>query len=882
MGHTGEVTGVAFHPAHPGGQVLLTSSLDGTLRAWSTADGAPFGASPVMPAPGPVESMAVPPARQGARKANDVVYVSCWYRRVEGLGGGGEKEKEKEGESTDHSGAGYEGGRVHAYSLGKCKAIERLAKTATPPPLAVSPRGTFLGAHERRTVTLWSLVRSSAAVSASKAAAGGSASSSSPASHRSCLRLHHTKPITALAFDQRDETVAAGDSTGRVLFWHGFAAATAAVAAAGAIAGRGGEQEGAAGHGGGPGDALPCTTLHWHAQAVGCLSFTSDGAYLLSGGAESVLVLWQLESGRRSYLPRLGGGLRSIAHFPRDPSRVALAGADNASRVVSLASLTVEAIVRGVRPATLRPLSLAAHPAAAVAAATLERNARAAADDATMFRRIRIATQPSPAVAFDPGSGAVALASAGAGLQLYDPIGDAHVADLDIAPRNAVSGDGGPDDPMEPYVSHAAFTADGAYLVTVDRRSDRPMPGLGVERAASNDDDDVHARLGAAAFSGQPEETLRIWERTGGVGFECVCVCDAPHAAAVTSVSVRSDAVRGAMACTVSADGDLKTWAPVGAARGGERAGWRCVAAASHPGEPAPGLTACAFSQDGSLLATAGVDVALWDPDACARLRVLSPPDWRRSSDSSGRSGRSGRAAPMTGVAFVAGQPLLVAASPDGMVVWNLMSFTVWRAIAMPCVAVAAHPNLSTFAVTVVSPAAAAAEIDPSSDPSTHPGAASPRGGLVAQFAGADAAPVRCWATPGGAPQAVLLPEAAGGGLVVVTHDRRLVAEGWATSDASESSDELSDAAATPGGRGAAVAGAKLKAFGGESLAAHEGRLRTDGGAVASAIGANAKAGGGAAWGDLFDSPSHALPPLTTLAPHFLDALLERQSIAAD
>jgi len=38
---------------------------------------------------------------------------------------------------------------------------------------------------------------------------------------------------------------------------------------------------------------------------------------LLSGGAESVLVIWQLEEGRRSFLPRLGAPLRSIVHFPR-------------------------------------------------------------------------------------------------------------------------------------------------------------------------------------------------------------------------------------------------------------------------------------------------------------------------------------------------------------------------------------------------------------------------------------------------------------------------------------------------------------------------------------------------------------------------------------
>ena len=39
VGHTAAVTSVAFHPAHPGGQVLLTASLDGTIRSWNAQDG---------------------------------------------------------------------------------------------------------------------------------------------------------------------------------------------------------------------------------------------------------------------------------------------------------------------------------------------------------------------------------------------------------------------------------------------------------------------------------------------------------------------------------------------------------------------------------------------------------------------------------------------------------------------------------------------------------------------------------------------------------------------------------------------------------------------------------------------------------------------------
>lgn len=55
------------------------------------------------------------------------------------------------------------------------------------------------------------------------------------------------------------------------------------------------------------------TTLHWHAHAVSALSFTPNGAYLLSGGEESVLVVWQLHTGKKEFIPRLGAPIATIS-----------------------------------------------------------------------------------------------------------------------------------------------------------------------------------------------------------------------------------------------------------------------------------------------------------------------------------------------------------------------------------------------------------------------------------------------------------------------------------------------------------------------------------------------------------------------------------------
>jgi NET1-associated nuclear protein 1 (U3 small nucleolar RNA-associated protein 17) len=55
------------------------------------------------------------------------------------------------------------------------------------------------------------------------------------------------------------------------------------------------------------------TTLHWHAHAVSSIAFTTNGAYLLSGGEESVLVIWQLRTGQKEFVPRVGAPINTIS-----------------------------------------------------------------------------------------------------------------------------------------------------------------------------------------------------------------------------------------------------------------------------------------------------------------------------------------------------------------------------------------------------------------------------------------------------------------------------------------------------------------------------------------------------------------------------------------
>lgn len=106
----------------------------------------------------------------------------------------------------------------------------------------------------------------------------------------SCLHVCGTLQCAAISPD--DDVLATGDATGRIRIYRQLMPAV--LAAAGHNAGKQQQQaEGNAsreGPGGNTGEELPCTTWHWHAHRVLCLAFGLDGAYLLSGGREAVLV----------------------------------------------------------------------------------------------------------------------------------------------------------------------------------------------------------------------------------------------------------------------------------------------------------------------------------------------------------------------------------------------------------------------------------------------------------------------------------------------------------------------------------------------------------------------------------------------------------------
>ncbi|KAK9813012.1 hypothetical protein WJX72_007479 [[Myrmecia] bisecta] len=439
---------------------------------------------------------------------------------------------------------------------------DRMIKLRSATPLVVSPQGSYVVTYDVRRLVVWS-----------------SAHPEKPP-----LSLHHTKTLTCCAIDAAEQRIATGDVSGRINLFDGFTA----------LPEEGRPADPAAWV---PARQIPVTTHHWHAHGVRSLSFSLDSAYMLSGGEEGVLVMWQLRTGSRTYLPRLGGPLIAIAPSEADPAKYLVCQADNTFRTVNMATRTVESTVNGLRSGPKR------------------------------------AVVPTTAV-FIPGSGELVLPTDNSMLQFYDAAHDRHVGKLQVAPRNMISltetdqqlmgGIYGP--PTEPQVAFIAFGEDGSTMATVDLRPD-------------------------AGVGGSTESSLKFWERqasgaAAGPSYTLNTLADGPHRGRVTSLAYHP---RQHMAVTTGEEGEFRVWVREGRKahpeEGQEMAWmWRCQSAGSYRGEP---LYASAFSQDGSVLAVAARDtITLWDPESNALLATLAVP-------------QDNLAAPITQLAFVGSSPYL-------------------------------------------------------------------------------------------------------------------------------------------------------------------------------------------------------------------------------
>ncbi|KAF2262631.1 WD40 repeat-like protein [Lojkania enalia] len=88
--------------------------------------------------------------------------------------------------------------------------------------------------------------------------------------------------------------------------------------------------------------------LHWHREAVRSIKWSRDGNYLISGGNETVIVIWQLSTGKQQHLPHLTAAIENIVVSPTGTS-YSVSLANNSVVILSTTELNAKTNVIGVQ-----------------------------------------------------------------------------------------------------------------------------------------------------------------------------------------------------------------------------------------------------------------------------------------------------------------------------------------------------------------------------------------------------------------------------------------------------------------------------------------------------------------------------------------------------
>ncbi|ORY68607.1 uncharacterized protein BCR38DRAFT_464014 [Pseudomassariella vexata] len=389
------------------------------------------------------------------------------------------------------------------------------------------------------------------------------------------------------------------------------------------------------------GHGLQPRKFHWHRKAVHAVKWSQDGNYVVSGGSESVLVQWQLDTGKRDVLPHLSASIENIVISKRGSSYIVHLD-DNSTMVLSTAEMKPTAYVSGVQslvyPTPGSKDNLVARVGHAQTPTLVSRTPAAInpVDSTRLLVCVGNGQQMSQA-------GAVASTPL---LQTMDLSTNQSIAkqamtrtnptDVNITPKGYAI--------TEPRVTHLAYSHDGKWLATVDEWQPPPRDTDALEGLPSSRRE-VHLKFWTpAATEEQSKEKPKGQqkEQPKQQSLELVSRINAPH------YTGRSEAVLDLAAdpsshkfATIGEDGVVRIWQPATRQRDGlvikSRSGrglqsWVCSQkvylqenkASTGSGPAVSNATtarsgAVSFSKDGSILACAfkdGPDSTVYIVDA--------------------------------------------------------------------------------------------------------------------------------------------------------------------------------------------------------------------------------------------------------------------------
>ena len=381
--------------------------------------------------------------------------------------------------------------------------------------------------------------------------------------------------------------------------------------------------------------------LHWHRNAVQAVKWSADGEcsslqvlnaltclgnYVISGGQETTLVLWQLETEQRQHLPHLGAAIESIVVSPFGSS-YGIRLADNSAMILSTSELRPTFSIAGIQIPAVHQARLPLPFVPTVTIATQNKGARG---------RSRF---PACASFSQPGCLLLAVPPAtisrqsfmtrpnASYLQTFD-VGAAHQISRQALTRTKITTlNMGPESNIveEPNVIHIQTSFNGQWLASVDEWM---PPKRDLEPFAFD-----HGRVSEEVLS-REEIFLKFWSWNADMKvWELISRMDNPHASPSghrydrgNVLDLVSDPSSVAFA-TVGEDGIVKLWKPAIRRRNGLELkskdgkglkSWHCQHATPLEVSELPtgnGLLGAklAFSQDGSVLA-AGLQTSMASP----------------------------------------------------------------------------------------------------------------------------------------------------------------------------------------------------------------------------------------------------------------------------
>lgn len=352
--------------------------------------------------------------------------------------------------------------------------------------------------------------------------------------------------------------------------------------------------------------------LHWHREAVSSVKFSRDGNYLISGGKETVLVIWQLSTGKQQFLPHLTSEIERIV-VNEAGDRYALQMGDNSIMVLSTSELRPIANLAGLQMpvAQVGDSKHGATPVMPSVAAVLH------------------PSKPNELLLPVPSSQPKTLSDVSSRpfVQTFDLATSRHISRQAFTRNNVTDFNVGPDrNPLaSPDVGLIAISEDGHWLATVD---DWMPPAKDVNYLADTD------AAVAKERKKRREVYLKIWNWNEDLALWTLTTrVDSPHPRADGQVwgagavlALVSSPASNSFA-TMGEDGAVKLWTPKIRMRSGvplkdeqgnDLIEWRCKKSielenagsrADSPMQVNKAEIICqgylAFTADGSMLAAA-------------------------------------------------------------------------------------------------------------------------------------------------------------------------------------------------------------------------------------------------------------------------------------